>query len=105
MGKILKKIMLISLTLGVIAASSLVITSWALEPAPFGEAVAPDPDAHPEAIIQVYGADVWGLRGKFAVHTWIERKKRSKVHRKKPTWRRRSRNWPKRGHATRPHRN
>ncbi len=74
MARILKKIMFITLTLGIVAASSLWITSWALEPEPYGEAVAPDPDAHPDAIIQVYGADVWGMRGKFAVHTWIATK-------------------------------
>lgn len=74
MGRILKKIMFITVTLGVVAISSLWITSWALEPEPVGEAVAPDPDSHTDAIIQVYGANVWGLRGKFAVHTWIATK-------------------------------
>lgn len=68
--------MIISLTLGVVAVSSLWITSWALEPEPIGEAVAPHPRDHEDAIIQVYGANVWGLRGKFAVHTWIATKAR-----------------------------
>ena len=68
--------MIISLTLGAVAFSSLWITSWALEPEPFGEAVAPDPKSHDDAIIQVYGANVWGFRGKFAVHTWIATKAR-----------------------------
>ena len=66
--------MFITLTIGVVAVSSLWITSWALEPEPFGEAVAPHPREHEDAIIQVYGANVWGLRGKFAVHTWIATK-------------------------------
>ena len=66
--------MYIALTLGAVAASSLWLTSWALEPTPAGEAVAPDPHAHPDAVIQVYGANVWGLRGKFAIHTWIATK-------------------------------
>lgn len=66
--------MIISLTLGVVAVSSLWITSWALEPEPVGEAIAPDPGHHRDAVIQVYGANVWGLRGKFAVHTWIATK-------------------------------
>ena len=66
--------MFITLTIGVVAVSSLWITSWALEPEPFGEAVAPDPDTHKDAVIQVYGADVWGVRGKFAMHTWIATK-------------------------------
>ena len=54
-----------------ILASSLWATSLALEPDGIGEARAPDPDAHPGAVIQVYGADVWGFRGNFAIHTWL----------------------------------
>lgn len=33
--------------------------------------IAPDPASTPEAVIHVYGADAWGWRGYFAVHTWI----------------------------------
>lgn len=33
--------------------------------------IAPDPTRTSEAVIQVYGADAWGWRGLFAVHTWI----------------------------------
>jgi len=33
--------------------------------------IAPDPASTPEAVIQVYGADAWGWRGWFAIHTWI----------------------------------
>jgi hypothetical protein len=33
--------------------------------------IAPDPFDHPEAVVQVYGADAWGWRGWFAIHTWI----------------------------------
>lgn len=33
--------------------------------------IAPDPVETPEAVIHVYGADAWGWRGWFAVHTWI----------------------------------
>ena len=36
--------------------------------------MAPDPLAHSDPIIQVYGADVWGWRGRFAIHTWIATK-------------------------------
>jgi len=60
----------------VISIASLWVTSWALEPAPVGVAIAPDPDSHQDAIIQVYGADVWGFRGNFAIHTWIATKAR-----------------------------
>jgi hypothetical protein len=37
--------------------------------APVG--LAPDPAAHPEAIVQVYGARTVGWRGTFGVHTWV----------------------------------
>ncbi len=61
----------------VISIASLWVTSWALEPEPFGAAQAPDPLDHQEAIIQVYGADVWGFRGNFAIHTWVATKARA----------------------------
>ena len=50
------------------------LTSRLLEPVPVGEAVAPDPRTAKEAIVQVYGADVWGFRGLFAIHTWVATK-------------------------------
>lgn len=34
-------------------------------------AIAPTPEEHPEAIIQVYSARTFNWRGLFAVHTWI----------------------------------
>lgn len=37
--------------------------------------IAPDPATTQEAVIQVYGADAWGWRGWFAIHTWIAAKK------------------------------
>lgn len=33
--------------------------------------IAPDPAVTREAVLQVYGADAWGWRGWFAIHTWI----------------------------------
>ena len=33
--------------------------------------LAPEPSAHPEAVVQVYAARVIGWRGVFGVHTWI----------------------------------
>lgn len=36
--------------------------------------LAPDPRAHPEAVVQVYAARTFGWRGAFAVHTWIAAK-------------------------------
>lgn len=56
--------------IGVLAAS-MWATSMALEPAGIGEARAPDPETHPAPVVQVYGADVWGFRGNFAIHTWV----------------------------------
>ena len=48
--------------------------SYRLTPTPVGPAAAPLPSEHPGALVRIYGADVWGLRGRFAVHTWIATK-------------------------------
>ncbi len=37
--------------------------------------IAPDPTATREAVLHVYGADAWGWRGWFAIHTWIAAKR------------------------------
>lgn len=37
--------------------------------------IAPDPAATHEAVLHVYGADAWGWRGWFAIHTWIAAKR------------------------------
>jgi len=37
--------------------------------------LAPDPATTSEAVLQVYGADTWGWRGLFAIHTWVAAKK------------------------------
>ncbi len=37
--------------------------------------IAPDPAATSEAVLQVYGANAWGWRGWFAIHTWIASKR------------------------------
>lgn len=58
----------------VFVVTSLWATSVALEPVSVGDGKAPDPIDHPEAVVQVYGADVWGFRGNFAIHTWVATK-------------------------------
>jgi len=37
--------------------------------------IAPDPAQTSEAVLHVYGADAWGWRGWFAIHTWIAAKR------------------------------
>lgn len=37
--------------------------------------IAPDPGGTREAVLHVYGADAWGWRGLFAIHTWFAAKK------------------------------
>ena len=37
--------------------------------------IAPDPAVTNEAVLHVYGADAWGWRGWFAIHTWIAAKR------------------------------
>ena len=39
--------------------------------------IAPDPLRTEEAVVQVYGADAWGWRGWFAIHTWIATKRQN----------------------------
>ena len=33
--------------------------------------IAPDPRQTDDAVVHVYGADAWGWRGMFAIHTWV----------------------------------
>lgn len=33
--------------------------------------IAPIPEDTQEAVVQIFGADAWGWRGWFAIHTWI----------------------------------
>jgi Protein of unknown function (DUF3750) len=40
---------------------------------------APDPSAHPAAIVQVYAARAFSWRGAFGVHTWISAKKTNEL--------------------------
>ena len=42
--------------------------------------IAPVPAATKEAVLQVYGADAWGWRGWFAIHTWIATKRSNEAH-------------------------
>lgn len=37
--------------------------------------IAPDPSSDTEAVVHVYGADAFGWRGWFAIHTWIATKR------------------------------
>lgn len=61
--------------IGLVALScAAMATAVFIRPSPVGPAIAPDPDTHREAIVQVYGADVWGVRGHFAIHTWVATK-------------------------------
>lgn len=64
------------LTLSILAIIALAAwgTAILLRPTPAGPPVAPDPAAFDDAVVQVYGADVWGIRGRFAIHTWIATK-------------------------------
>ncbi|MGB0748520.1 MAG: DUF3750 domain-containing protein [Magnetospiraceae bacterium] len=42
--------------------------------------IAPDPTTTPEAVLQVYGARTYGIRGALGVHTWIAVKPRNASH-------------------------
>lgn len=59
-----------SLALGVAMVGRVTAQDWrTASQEPVG--LAPEPSAHPEAVVQVYAARVIGWRGVFGVHTWI----------------------------------
>jgi len=39
--------------------------------------IAPFPDEHKEAVLQVYGAKLYGIRGLVGIHTWVSTKEES----------------------------
>ena len=65
------KLVLATLAFALAVTVTGVIASYALEFEPIGPAVAPNPAEHHGAVVQIYGANVWGFRGNFAVHTWV----------------------------------
>jgi hypothetical protein len=67
----MRRIAMFTLATLAFGAMALTTLSWALQPKSVGPAKAPDPNHHDDAVVQVYGADVWGMRGRFAIHTWI----------------------------------
>ncbi|MXY52556.1 MAG: DUF3750 domain-containing protein [Gammaproteobacteria bacterium] len=42
--------------------------------------LSPAPQAHPDAVVQVFAARTWGTRGGVAVHTWIATKRQGDDH-------------------------
>lgn len=64
----------------ILVAIGLAVASWLLKPAIAGPAVAPDPQTFRAPVVQVYGADVWGIRGRFAIHTWVATKNWDEPH-------------------------
>lgn len=70
----MRRILIITLAIVALIYATLGTVSCALQPQGVGDPVAPPPEIYPDAIVQVYGADVWGLRGRFAMHTWIATK-------------------------------
>ena len=59
--------------LSVAAGNSSEATSWSSARRD-ASGMSPAPEAHPDAIIQVFGARTWGWRGNFAIHSWISMK-------------------------------
>jgi hypothetical protein len=59
---------------GLVLLNHYMVEDWrtaSREPA----GIAPDPLVTNEAVLQVYGANAWGWRGWFAIHTWIAAKR------------------------------
>ena len=65
MNKLVKTISVILIS-SVLALTSLWAISMSLTPDPY-----PTGGNSDGAIVRVYGANVWGVRGYFAMHTWI----------------------------------
>lgn len=63
----MRKILILLMVLTISGCSSGDWRTASREPA----GIAPAPQLHPEAVIEVYAADAFGWRGWFAVHTWI----------------------------------
>ena len=76
----LTKLGLAALLLTLLVFVSGVLISKALEPTPYGPAIAPNPSTYSGPVVQVYGADVWGFRGNFAIHTWVATKAERAKH-------------------------
>ena len=70
----MKRFVITFFTIVAVLWGGLAVTARVMEPTPFGPPQAPDPALHPEPLVRIYGANVWGIRGRFAVHTWIATK-------------------------------
>lgn len=70
----MRKFLLWLIVVGSLMTMSMWVASRVLEPTPAGVARAPIPEDFTDAVVQVYGADVWGFRGNFAIHTWVATK-------------------------------
>ena len=68
------KLLLVFVLMGLILSNCSSDKGWrtaSREPA----GIAPDPSVTKEAVLHIYGANAWGWRGWFAIHTWIAAKR------------------------------
>ena len=68
------KLLLICVVMGLILSSFSSGKDWRTASRESAE-IAPDPSITNEAVLHIYGANAWGWRGWFAIHTWIAAKR------------------------------
>ncbi len=67
----LSKLVIVLIGIVTLAGCSAWLGTKLLQVEPIGPAVAPEPADYAPSVVQIYGADVWGFRGHFAIHTWV----------------------------------
>ena len=78
MRKIAKGVLYFFLALIILVSAIIIIDIIGWDSATRESArIAPNPEEHSDAVVQVYAAELWGFRGMFADHMWIATKQKN----------------------------